>query len=270
MYVLVAPCILSEDLRAEGITTEEDRKAWAACRERCRQFGIRMVPLPCPETRYLGTPRAPGSFLDRLNHPDFFRLMDELEASVRGCGDVPAAIIGVNSSPTCGVTSTYYTSGKSGGPGMFLKRLADIAPLVDVREFAKYRIYLAAPLFSAAEKQYNRHLADLLAGMQYQVYLPQNADDTADFRQDHREEDIYRRNLAAIREADILVGVIDGADADSGTAWEMGYATALGKRVIALRTDFRSYRKSELVNLMLEQDAEVAGSEADLLALLDF
>ena len=41
---------------------------------------------------------------------------------------------------------------------------------------------------------------------------------------------IYNFNRRAIRDADILVAIIDGADADSGTAWEMGYAAALKKR----------------------------------------
>ena len=68
---------------------------------------------------------------------------------------------------------------------------------------------------------------------------------------------IYNRNKRAIRDADIVVAIIDGADADSGTAWEMGYAIGLRKTVIALRTDFRRAGSHERVNLMLEQEARV-------------
>ncbi|HJJ96499.1 MAG TPA: nucleoside 2-deoxyribosyltransferase [Methanocorpusculum sp.] len=271
MYVLVSPCILNEKLRAEGITTDADRAVWAAAAARCRQFGIEMVPLPCPETLYLGVPRSPGSFLDRLNTPEFAAVLDRLEGQVReliaGRGERPVAVIGVNSSPTCGVTSTYYGDEKSAGPGVFLKRFVDL-PLIDVRSFAQYRIYLAAPLFSEAQKIYNAGLAGLLASRYYSVHLPQNFEDTAESRSKNREELIYRWNLAALKNSDIVVAVIDGSDADSGTAWEMGYATALGKRVIAIRTDFRRYSDNELVNLMLETEAEVAGSSEELLSLL--
>lgn len=271
MYVLVSACILNEKLRAEGITTDADRAVWAAAAARCRQFGIEMVPLPCPETLYLGVPRSPGSFLDRLNTLEFAAVLDHLEEQVRTLiaerGEPPIAIIGVNSSPTCGVTTTYYGDEKSAGPGVFLKRFADF-PLIDVRSFAQYRIYLAAPLFSEAQKIYNAGLAGLLASQYYSVHLPQNFEDTAESRSKNREELIYRWNLAALKNSDIVVAVIDGSDADSGTAWEMGYATALGKRVIAIRTDFRRYSENELVNLMLETEAEIAGSSEELLSLL--
>ncbi|MCZ0860191.1 nucleoside 2-deoxyribosyltransferase [Methanocorpusculum sp. MG] len=271
MYVLVSPCILNEKLRAEGITTDADRAVWAAAAARCRQFGIEMVPLPCPETLYLGVPRSPGSFLDRLNTPEFAAVLDRLEEDVRALiaerGEGPIAILGVNSSPTCGVTTTYYGDEKSAGPGVFLKRFADI-PLIDVRSFARYRIYLAAPLFSEAQKIYNAGLADLLASQYYAVHLPQKFEDTAESRSKNREELIYRWNLAALKNSDIVVAVIDGSDVDSGTAWEMGYATALGKRIIAIRTDFRRYSENELVNLMLETEAEVVGSSEELLSLL--
>ena len=79
---------------------------------------------------------------------------------------------------------------------------------------------------------------------------------------------IYNHNKRAIRDADILVAIIDGADADSGTAWEMGYAIGLRKTVIALRTDFRRAGNHERVNLMLEQEARVVTSGNELLAAL--
>jgi nucleoside 2-deoxyribosyltransferase len=46
-------------------------------------------------------------------------------------------------------------------------------------------------------------------------------------------------NETAIREADILLGVLDGAELDAGTSSEIGFASALGKRCYGLRTDSR-------------------------------
>ena len=230
-----------------------------------------MVPLPCPETIYLGPERKPGTFLERLNTPVFARLLDTLEAQVneiikeRG---TPLCILGVNSSPTCGVTSTYYgsvgnESPKRDGRGVFLSRFAGIRA-VDVAEFAQYRIYLAAPLFSEAERTYNASLSDLLREHLFDVYLPQETGDDTDTRRQAEQVRIFSKNKEALDNADIVVAVIDGADADSGTAWEMGYAFARQKPVIAIRTDFRRTGTHEQVNLMLEESSVVISSPMQL------
>ena len=75
----------------------------------------------------------------------------------------------------------------------------------------------------------------------------------------------------AIDRCDLLIAVLDGADADSGTAWECGYAYARGKPIVALRTDFRGGEDQGL-NLMLRRSAalvvEHAGTNEDLESLL--
>ena len=267
MYVLVAPCILAPACRARGITTDEDLRYFRRAVERCRRFSIDMVPLPCPETIYLGADREPGSFLDRLATPEFSALLDRLEAEVRTLirerGEPPLAIVGVDSSPTCGVTATYYSSKKQPGRGAFLARFPEI-PAVDVKEFARYRIYLAAPLFSEAERNYNLVLHDLLEAHLFDVYLPQEVGDTSHTRCREENGAIFAQHLHTLQDIDIVVAVIDGADADSGTSWEMGYAYALGKKVVALRTDFRIAGRNELVNLMLEEAARVVTAKEDL------
>ena len=164
MYVLCSPCILKPQLRAKGITKQSDLDLFARARERCRTFGVDMVPLPCPETLYLGADRQPGTFLERLNTPAFSALLDTLEEQVKEIITTrgpPLCIVGVNSSPTCGATSTYYGSEggkppKRAGRGVFLSRFPAIRVL-DVAVFSRYRVYLAAPLFSEAERSYNSH-----------------------------------------------------------------------------------------------------------------
>lgn len=270
MYLLASPCVLNENLRADGITTDDDREVFSLCRKRCEEFGIEIVPLPCPETLYLGTPRALGSFVERLDTPEFSALLDRLEKDVREIisekGE-PLCILGVNSSPACGVTTTYYTSEKTPGPGVFLKRFSGYR-LVDARVFARYHVYLACPLFSEGERRYNAYLGDILRKNFFSVYLPQEFDDTAKGREENRERVIYGKNISELKKADIVVGIIDGSDVDSGAAWEMGYAFACGKRIIALRTDFRKLSEHERVNLMLEMEAEVVTSVEELLEIL--
>jgi nucleoside 2-deoxyribosyltransferase len=231
-----------------------------------------MVPLPCPETLYLGPDRKPGTFLERLNNPAFSSLMDKLELQVQRIireRGLPICILGVNSSPTCGVTSTYYGSEdqqppKRTGRGVFLKKFPHIMAM-DIATFSQYYVYLAAPLFSEAERNYNLSIAGLLRINFFDVFLPQENGDNSETRTKEEQVRIFTDNLKALKNADILVAIIDGADADSGTSWEMGYVSALGKKVIALRTDFRRSGSHEKVNLMLEESATVVTSTDQLL-----
>ena len=272
MYVLCSPCVLQPGLRAEGITKPSDLGMFANAVERCNKFGIEVVPLPCPESLYLGQDRKPGTYLERLNTPEFSDLLGRLEREVTDIMSQrgpPLCIIGVNSSPTCGITSTYYGAvgdkpPKREGRGVFLSKFPTV-PAVDVVVFARYRVYLAAPLFSEAERVFNTSVARLLRTHLFDVHLPQEAGDDSDTRDIQEQERLFLFNKTALENSDFIVAIIDGADADSGTAWEMGYAFALGKPVIALRTDFRRVGHHEYVNLMLEQSAKVVVSTEELL-----
>jgi nucleoside 2-deoxyribosyltransferase len=50
---------------------------------------------------------------------------------------------------------------------------------------------------------------------------------------------IAENNRRAIDRSEGLVAVLDGIDVDSGTAAEIGYAFAKGKRIVGYRGDFR-------------------------------
>jgi hypothetical protein len=66
--------------------------------------------------------------------------------------------------------------------------------------------------------------------------------------------EIGETNRRAIERADAVLAVLDGADVDSGTAAEIGYAVALAKPVVGYRGDFRLSADNEgaLVNLQVE------------------
>ena len=266
----MCPCIATPSLRAVGITKDADLRAFSQVKERCRAFGIDTVMMPCSETEYLGADHLPGPYEGRLDTPDFSAILDRSEEAVRTLirerGD-PLCIVGVDSSPVCGVNQWYRTDDRQPGRGVFLSRFPEI-PALDVYDFARYRVYLAAPLFSEAERTYNNLVAAILKEHFFDVHLPQECGDSSAERSDDHTAVIFTENLAALSKADVVVAIIDGADADSGTAWEMGYAYAQGIPVIALRTDFRKAGVSERVNLMLEEAACVADKGDDLPRIL--
>jgi len=122
----------------------------------------------------------------------------------------------------------------------------------------KKHIYLAGPLFSRAERDFNLYLRDRLVEIGFSVFLPQeDGDDTISSRLEDRMKNIFINDVKGIDEADIVLAVLDGgSDVDSGTAWEMGYAYAKGIPVIGLKTDFRTFGDEGIVNLMMEMSMD--------------
>ena len=118
----------------------------------------------------------------------------------------------------------------------------------------KKTIYLAAPLFSEAEQEFNRKLRDQIVERGFSVFLPQeDSNDTIDMRHDEKQSYIFNKNHKAIDNSNLIVAILDGgSDVDSGTAWELGYAFANNKTVLALKTDFRTLGSEGIVNLMIE------------------
>lgn len=69
------------------------------------------------------------------------------------------------------------------------------------------------------------------------------------------------QNIKGIRRSDAVLAVLDGADVDSGTAAEIGFAAGIGKRVVGYRGDFRlsSDAASMAVNLQVQAFIEGSG-----------
>ena len=102
------------------------------------------------------------------------------------------------------------------------------------------KIYIAGPLFTLAERQFNKELALAIQKLMNDIVivLPQyetgKMAGTPDF-----VDRAFRFCLKSIDECDAVVGILDGADADSGTCIELGYAYARSKPIIGVRTDIR-------------------------------
>lgn len=112
-------------------------------------------------------------------------------------------------------------------------------------------MYFAAPLFSQVERRWNRELARLLAervpGLA--VTLPQDFRVRGRYNDRRHLQELFRLCLGAIDGSDVVVGILDGPDTDSGVAFEMGYAYRAGIPVVGVRTDFRQSQERG-VNIM--------------------
>jgi nucleoside 2-deoxyribosyltransferase len=116
------------------------------------------------------------------------------------------------------------------------------------------KIYLSAPVFSQLERRWNRELAARLtrAIKDAEVVLPQDFKIAGRYNDRRHFPAIFRKCLASIDACDMVVAVLDGADVDSGVAFEVGYASARGKPVVGVRTDFRQNQERGL-NIMLSR-----------------
>lgn len=143
------------------------------------------------------------------------------------------------------------------------------------------RIYLASPLgFADSTRHFMAHLIERLAP---HVDVSNPWDDTrfvGEFARiagiDSRAEanaalaaintELGRANAESIRNADGVVAILDGVDVDSGTASEIGYAFAMGKRCYGLRTDFRlaGDNPGSIVNLQVQYFIEASGGSVEI------
>ncbi len=96
-------------------------------------------------------------------------------------------------------------------------------------------VYLAGPLFTHGERALLGAVKGELVHRGYHVREPWEfcSDCVTDSSQ------IARRCIAELLASDLVLACLDGADVDSGTAFECGYAVALGYAVIGFRSDFR-------------------------------
>lgn len=113
------------------------------------------------------------------------------------------------------------------------------------------RIYLAGPLFTAAERALNRRLRDLLVQYGHEVWLPQEHEPRS-----RAARDIFLTDVEGLDSSDVVLANMDGPDPDSGTCWECGYAYKK-KPIVVYRTDFRKSGDTDSTpyNLMLTESA---------------
>ena len=130
------------------------------------------------------------------------------------------------------------------------------------------KIYIAGPLFTDGERNFNASLAKLIREKTHDVFLPQEL--SIDFDNPTWQRDTFRENVRHIDNSRLVIAVLDGAICDDGTSWEIGYAYANYKYIIGLRTDFRQAGPEGIVNLMLGESVnEICKSYQEVLDAVD-
>ncbi len=116
------------------------------------------------------------------------------------------------------------------------------------------RIYFAAALFTQVERKWNRMVSEALTALVpgLEIIMPQDFKPAGKYNDDRHYGALFRMCVDGVESADAVLAIIDGAEVDSGVAWEMGYAYARGIPVIGVRTDFRPGAEHG-VNIMISR-----------------
>jgi len=122
-------------------------------------------------------------------------------------------------------------------------------------------IYLAGPVFSVFERERNATIQARLEAQGFSVFLPQNIGGEKTDRPAAGQ--IFSECVSGLEKADGVLGLVDGPDIDSGTAWEIGYAFARGKLIVLLRTDYRG-AEDGVVNIMIQKSANAIVEHREL------
>jgi len=131
------------------------------------------------------------------------------------------------------------------------------------------KIYMAGPLgFSEAGRDFHKKISRVIEKLGYEILDPwqtpfynliSRAKGISDLNKRQIEWEklnpmIGRLNTEKIDKCDVLLAVLDGPDVDSGTAAEIGYAYAKGKKIYGYRGDERilSDNVGAKINLQVE------------------
>lgn len=129
------------------------------------------------------------------------------------------------------------------------------------------RVYVAGPLFTPGQRALLEAIDALCREVGFDTYLPHR--DAGVFDRDGDSRPFFEGDVRALEAAALVVAVLDGCDVDSGTAWEMGYAYALGRPVLGYLSDVRIARPQTQINPMIYHSLQgLATDEAGLRALL--
>lgn len=95
-------------------------------------------------------------------------------------------------------------------------------------------IYLASPFFNEPELMYYRQAITTLRDEGHNVYVPQEhtIEGAWDMSNENWARCVFEDDVTAINNCDVVVALNFGMYSDSGTAWECGYARALGIAVV--------------------------------------
>jgi nucleoside 2-deoxyribosyltransferase len=99
------------------------------------------------------------------------------------------------------------------------------------------KIYLAGPFFNDREIENVEYAEKILQEKGFSLFSPMRHSVDTDRGTPEWARMIFEMDREEIKKADVVVALYYGAYSDTGTAWECGYAAALGITVVLVHAD---------------------------------
>ncbi len=100
-------------------------------------------------------------------------------------------------------------------------------------------IYLAGPFFNTKERENIEKARDILREKGLAVFVPMEHVIANAWELSNEEwgRKVFDMDKEAIYDCDVMVALYYGLYSDSGTAWEIGFANSLNKKIIIVHCD---------------------------------
>lgn len=122
------------------------------------------------------------------------------------------------------------------------------------------KVYIAGPLFSDGEQQFNERIDKIVRDCGHESFLPQREGGCVSNLPEvveglTKRKYLFKIDCAHMDWCDVLLFLFDGRVPDEGACFELGYCYANKKRCIGYKTDVRSFIDG-FDNLMLQEAVE--------------
>jgi len=127
--------------------------------------------------------------------------------------------------------------------------------------------YIAGPLFTEADREYLEKIDKLMRSLGYNTYLPHR--DAGIFKRgENNSKDFFKKDKNKITECSLMIAVLNGADIDSGTSWEIGFAYSKGIKILGILDDTRKPSNELLNPMILDSINKIVNSLEELRSIL--
>ena len=112
------------------------------------------------------------------------------------------------------------------------------------------KIYLAGPFFNKIERSNVEKARDILRSRNFDVFVPMEhkIEGGESMPNDIWGKKVFELDKNAISGVDCMVVMYYGMYSDSGTAWEVGFAKALNKKIVVVHIDQQQESSLMIVN----------------------
>lgn len=129
------------------------------------------------------------------------------------------------------------------------------------------KIYIAGKLWEKGDRVKVEKIDKLCKDLGHETFLPHR--DAGIYEEGKDPEPLFKKDRDMVDWADVIVALLDWQGISSGTAWELGYAHAKGKKVIGIVEDKKSLDKKFRICVMcFNKDVELVESLEELKELI--